>query len=67
MSEQKVRYKEALQRIEQIVSEIEGDNPDVDQLTALVKEGLDLLKYCKQHLKNTEQDLGAALQDLEDL
>ena len=67
MSEQKVKYKEAFQRIEQIVAEIEGDNPDVDKLTDLVREGLELLKYCKQHLKNTEEDLNSALQDLDEL
>ena len=66
MSE-KVTYKQALQRIEQIVSEIEGDNPDVDRLTDLVKEGLELLNFCKKHLKDTEQELSTALQDLEDL
>ena len=65
MSEQKIKYKEAVQRIEQIVSEIEGDDPDVDRLTDLVKEGIELLKYCKQHLKNTEEDLDSALQNLE--
>lgn len=65
MTEQKIKYKEAFQRIEQIVSEIEGEDPDVDRLTDLVKEGLKLLKYCKQHLKNTEEDLKTALQDLE--
>ncbi|GJM29903.1 MAG: hypothetical protein DHS20C17_25380 [Cyclobacteriaceae bacterium] len=64
MSEQKT-YKEAFQRIEQIVTEIEGNDPDVDKLTNLVKEGLELLKYCKRHLKGTEEDLKSALDDLE--
>jgi exodeoxyribonuclease VII small subunit len=65
MSEQKITYKQAFQRIEQIVSEIEGDDPDVDKLTDLVKEGLELLKHCKKHLKSTEEDLNQALQELE--
>ena len=65
MSEQKMSYKQAFQRIEKIVSQIEGDNPDVDQLTDLVREGLELLKYCKKLLKSTEDGLNSALQDLE--
>lgn len=65
MSDSKIKYKEAFQRIELIVSQIEGDDPDVDKLTDLVKEGLELLKYCKQHLRRTEEDLESALQDLE--
>ncbi len=64
MSEQKT-YKQAFQRIEQIVSEIEGEDPDVDKLTDLVKEGLDLLKYCKQHLRTTEEDLKSTLGDVD--
>ena len=64
MSEQKT-YKEAFQRIEQIVSEIEGEDPDVDKLTDLVKEGLELLKYCKQRLRTTEEDLKSALGELD--
>ncbi len=58
-------YKEAFQRIEQIVSEIEGEDPDVDKLTDLVKEGLELLKYCKQRLRTTEEDLKSALGELD--
>jgi len=65
MSELKITYKQAFKRIEQIVSEINGDDPDVDKLSDLVKEGLELLKYCKQNLKHTEDDLKTALQDLE--
>ena len=64
MSDQKT-YKEAFQRIEQIVSEIESEDPDVDMLTDLVKEGLDLLKYCKQHLRTTEEDLKSALGEVD--
>lgn len=64
MSKQKT-YKEAFQRIEQIVSEIEGEDPEVDKLTDLVKEGLELLKYCKQHLRTTEDELKSALGDMD--
>ena len=64
MSKQRT-YKEAFQRIEQIVSEIEGEDPDVDKLTELVKEGLDLLKQCKQHLRTTEEDLNSALGEVD--
>ena len=64
MSE-KITYKEAFQRIERIVTEIESEDPDVDKLTQLVKEGLELLKYCKQHLRTTEEDLKSALDDLD--
>ncbi len=65
MSDEKIKYKEALQKIEQLVSQIEGEDPDVDNLSEMVKEALALLKYCKEHLKQTEDDLNQSLQDLE--
>lgn len=65
MSNQKLNYKQALQRIESLVSQIEGEEPEVDNLTSMVKEALELLKYCKKHLKQTEDDLNDALQEME--
>ena len=65
MSDKQINYQQALSRIENIVDEIENDNPDVDQLSAKVKEALELLQFCKDHLKNTEEDLNQTLEDLE--
>lgn len=65
MSDQKLNYKQAIQRIESLVSKIEGEDPEVDHLSEMVKEALDLLKFCKEHLKKTEDDLNEALQGLE--
>ncbi len=61
----KFNYREAVKRIEAIVAEIEGENPDIDQLSDLVKEALELLQKCKDHLKTTETDLTKTLSDLE--
>ena len=38
-------YKEAAARLEQIVRYIEQDSPDVDELTKLVEEAVQLSKY----------------------
>ena len=65
MSDKKLNYKQAIQRIEDLVSQIEGEEPDVDNLSEMVNEALELLKYCKQHLRNTEDDLNESLKQLE--
>lgn len=65
MSDKKIAYKQAIERIEELVAKIEGDEPDVDNLSHMVNEALDLLKFCKQHLHKTEDDLNKSLQDLE--
>ncbi len=65
MTESKIKYKEALARIEEIVDIIENQEPDVDQLSELVKEGTELISFCKDKLKNTEGELSSALDKLE--
>ena len=62
---EKIKYKEAIKKIETLVTQIESEDPDVDNLSDMVKEALELLQYCKKHLKKTEDDLNQALQDLE--
>ena len=63
MSEAK-SYKEALERIESIVSTIENDQPGVDELTKLVQEATDLILACKENLSNAETNLSATLEKL---
>lgn len=63
MSEAK-SYKQALERIETIVSTIENEQPGVDELTKLVQEATDLILACKEKLNNAETNLSATLEKL---
>ena len=51
MSEEKKSYKDAIARIEEIVQIIENREPDIDDLTKLVKEATVLIDFCKKKLK----------------
>ncbi len=57
MKKKEITYKEALEKIEDIVSRIEQEEPDVDELASMVKTAMELLKVCNQKLKATEQQL----------
>ncbi|KOF02126.1 exodeoxyribonuclease VII small subunit [Roseivirga ehrenbergii] len=65
MSKKKLTYKESLERIETIVDIIENQQPDIDDLSSLVKEATQLIKDCKSRLKNTEEELNNSLENLE--
>ena len=50
-------YDSALARIEEIVNHLEDESKSIDELSALVKEASELVQYCKQRLKMTEEDI----------
>lgn len=56
-------YNEAIARIEVILRELEEGKKGVDELSALVKEAAELVKYCKVKLKSTEDDIQKAFED----
>jgi len=64
MSKKSISYKAALERIEEIVDIIENQQPDIDDLSNLVKEATLLIKDCKLRLKTTENELNRSLEDL---
>lgn len=57
-------YKESLEEIEKIIHIIENEDPDVDELSKLVKKASKLIGECKTKLKTTEDDLNNALEDI---
>ncbi|MDN5204997.1 exodeoxyribonuclease VII small subunit [Fulvivirgaceae bacterium BMA10] len=64
MAAKKFNYKQSLKRLEEIVAQIESEEPDVDELSQLVKEATALMKKCKEKLKATEEDIDRTLSDL---
>lgn len=62
----KFNYKNALEEIERIVEKIENEEIDVDELSALVKKAADLIKQCKAKLRDTENELGDIIENLDE-
>lgn len=58
-------YKEASEELEQIVSEIESEEIDVDALGEKVKRATFLIKTCKEKLRRTEQEVKKVLSGIE--
>lgn len=57
MKQDKLTYEQASKRLETIVRQIEQENPDVDLLTKLVAEAVELTKLCRDKLTKADAQL----------
>jgi exodeoxyribonuclease VII small subunit len=65
MSKSKLTYTSAITELEAIVQDIESGEIDVDVLTAKVKRASELIKFCKDSLRNTQKEVEKTLVDIE--
>ena len=52
-----MKYEEAIKELETIVSQIEKNELDIDQLTERLKEAKELIKLCKDKLYKTDEEI----------
>ena len=50
-------YTEAINRLNEIMQQMESGELDVDALTETLKEARQLLAFCKEKLHNIDQDV----------
>lgn len=58
-------YEKAIARLEQIVSQIENNELNIDQLSNSLKEAGDLVAYCKDKLYKTNEEVRKLLDSFE--
>ena len=51
------KYEEALAQLESIVRKMEANEYDIDELAAQLKTAQQLIKFCKDKLTKTEEEL----------
>lgn len=61
-----MKYTEAFEELQLIVSEIEEGTITVDELAQKVKRAGELLKICKEILASTEKDVNLILKELDE-
>lgn len=57
----KQTYDSALSELQTIVAEIEGEEISIDALSKKVKRAAELLKFCQEKLRQTEEDVNEIL------
>ena len=55
--EEKITFEKALERLEEIVGEMEGGSLSLDKMIAGFEEGQALLKFCTQKLNEVEKKI----------
>jgi exodeoxyribonuclease VII small subunit len=65
MAQKKQTYREAIDEIEEILGNIENDELEVDDLVEKVKKVTELLKFCKDKLYRTQEEVEKALKEME--
>lgn len=63
-AKKQVTYAEAIKEIEEILTLVENSEIDVDVITEKVKRACFLIKYCKEKLKNVEEDLDKLFKEM---
>jgi exodeoxyribonuclease VII small subunit len=57
MMEENIKYEEALALLETIVRKMEQNEYNIDELAAQLKTAQRLIKFCKDKLTKTEEEL----------
>ncbi len=59
-----IPYTEAIEELEEIVSSIENEDINVDDLSRKVKRAAELINICKDKLHNTEEEVNSILKEI---
>ena len=58
-----IKYEEALSQLEDIVSKMENEELDIDELTTELKQAQKLVKLCKDKLTKTDKERTTILKE----
>lgn len=61
-----LNYEDAYNELKKIAAEIENESVSVDVLTERVKRAAELITYCQQKLKSTENEVNKIIESMED-
>lgn len=59
----KLTYAKAIERLNEIMQQMEDEQLDIDSLTDTIKEAKKLLEFCKQRLYDVDKDIKDIIAD----
>ena len=57
MSKEEIKYEAAFAELQSIVPKMENDELDIDQLSEQLKRAQELIKFCKDKLTKTDEEI----------
>lgn len=64
--EKKLTYTQAMKQLEEIVGQLEDNTLDIDQLSEKVKTAQELIKFCRDRLYKTDEEIQKLLNPEQD-
>lgn len=61
-----MNYAQAMERLEAIMTEIQGGALDIDSLADVLKEADEIIKFCRAKLYKVDEEVKALLQNIGD-
>ena len=61
----KITYTDAMTELETIVSKLQNEEVEIDELKALVARSTELLNFCKKTLHETDEDIQKIIENLD--
>ena len=63
-SADQIKYREAVERLDEIIGQLEDEHVDVDELAEQVKEAVELIRVCKAKIDKAEMEVKKVVDDL---
>lgn len=60
---EKMKYSEAVARLEEIMAKVQSGRIDIDELAGLLKEAQELVKFCRNKLYKVDEEVKALLDE----
>ena len=57
-------YTKAMQELEAIIAKMQSDNCDIDALAGYTKRAAELIKYCREKLFTTDEEVKKCIETL---
>lgn len=65
MAEKRIKYGKAIEELNSILSELESERVDVDEVTSKVKRAIELIKLCRDKIGKTELEVSKIVKEFE--
>ena len=65
MGKKVIKYSEAVEELDGILSELESERVDVDDVAVKVKKAIELIKLCRERIEKTELEVIKVVKEFE--
>ena len=65
MNKKEIKYAKAVEELNDILSDLESEKIDVDELVAKTKRAIELIKLCREKIEKTEMEVKKIVEEFD--